>query len=305
MALTLRTHVAVPRYEKEGGEFDHGDVDWKSGDLFIAHPSKDTVEIIGQGDGKTSDFYHQCTIAEAPQCSGVIVPQGEGMVFVACRSANSVKWLDAEFSWWLGEIKVGAEPNGLAWDPKRKRLFVSCIKDRTGYLTSPKEGTTHGTAAFPGRPRWVVYDPKHDRYLQAIQDPAVVVIVDAKTGALDETVQITKPKPHGIAVDDADRAFIACDSGALVVLDLKSLKETATVALAGKPNVIWYNAKRDVLYLAIEDTGVVEVIDLKTMKSIQTVPTEVNAKSIAFDPTRQRLYSFFEKTGRIAVFEES
>jgi DNA-binding beta-propeller fold protein YncE len=99
--------------------------------------------------------------------------------------------------------------------------------------------------------------------------------------------------------------FVACDSGALVVLDLKTMKETAVVGLAGKPNVIWYNPRRDRLYLAIEDNGVIEVVDCKSMKSVQTVPTEVDAKSIAFDPTRQRLYSFFEKTGRIAVFQEA
>ena len=51
MALKLRTHVAIPRYEKEGGEFDHGDVEWKSGDLFIAHPSKDTIELVRTGGG--------------------------------------------------------------------------------------------------------------------------------------------------------------------------------------------------------------------------------------------------------------
>ena len=96
MGLKLKTHVAIPRYEKEGGEFDHGDVEWKSGDLFIAHPSKNTIEIVAEGDGKTSDFYHQCTISDAPQASGVVVPQGEKIVFVACRSANKVMWLDAD-----------------------------------------------------------------------------------------------------------------------------------------------------------------------------------------------------------------
>jgi len=306
MGLKLKTHVAIPRYEKEGGEFDHGDVEWKSGDLFIAHPSKNTIEIVAEGDGKTSDFYHQCTISDAPQASGVVVPQGEKIVFVACRSANKVMWLDAEFSWWLGEIKVGAEPNGLAWDAGRKRLFVSCIKDRAAHLVSPKEGTTHSVTALPGRPRWCVFDKAGDRYLQAIQEPSVIVVLNAESGAITTTVPISRPKAHGLAVDDeGKRMFVACDSAALVVVDLKTLKETATVTLAGKPNVIWYNGKRDRLYLAIEDTGVVEVVDCKSMKSVETVPTEVDAKSIAFDPTRQRLYSFFEKTGRIAVFQES
>ena len=306
MALTLTTHVDVPRYEKEGGEFDHGDVEWKSGRLFVAHPSKNTLDVIAEGDGKTALFFYQRMIPDAPQASGVVCAQDERIMFVACRSANTVKILDTTENWWLGEIKVGAEPNGLAWDPGRKRLYVSCIKDKTGYLTSPKEGKTHGTAQLPGRPRWCVFDKAGDRYLQAIQDPAVVVILDAESGAITSTVPISKPKPHGITVDDdGTRAFVACDSGALVVLDLKTLKETATVPLAGKPNVIWYNQKHDRLYLAIEDTGVVEVVDCKAMKSVETVPTEVDTKSIAFDPTRQRLYAFLEKTGRIAVFQES
>ena len=132
-----------------------------------------------------------------------------------------------------------------------------------------------------------------------------VLLIDDEPSVAESVQHVLKGYKIVPAASAAEGiAAASSDDFQVVVVDLKTLKETATVTLAGKPNVIWYNGKRDRLYLAIEDTGVVEVVDCKAVKSVETVPTEVDTKSIAFDPTRQRLYAFLEKTGRVAVFQE-
>jgi len=51
MSLTLRTHVAVTRYDREGEAFNHGDVERDSGDVFVTNPARGAVEVIASRDG--------------------------------------------------------------------------------------------------------------------------------------------------------------------------------------------------------------------------------------------------------------
>jgi DNA-binding beta-propeller fold protein YncE len=111
--------------------------------------------------------------------------------------------------------------------------------------------------------------------------------------------------PHGLDLDLAGRrALVACDGGAVVALDLASGRELAQVRIAGGPDAIWYNARRERLYVAIAAPGVVEVVDMRAMAVVQQVETEREAHTTAFDAARQRLYVFLPSSCRAAVFEE-
>src|SRR5262249_55531479 len=116
---------------------------------------------------------------------------------------------------------------------------------------------------------------------------------------------VSSPGPHGLDLDPGHgRAFVACDGGRVATIDLKTGREMASVAIAGEPDAIWYNANRSLLYVAIGSPGVVDVVDTREMALVQEVPTEVGAHTTAFDHDRQLLYVFLPGSCRAAVYEE-
>ena len=229
----------------------------------------------------------------------------EGLVFAAARGAGKLLVIDAVFTTVLREVAVGSRPNGLAWDPHRKRLLVADVQDNTARLVDPHAGQVIATAALPGRPRWAVYDPVGDRFLVNIREPALVAVLSASTFALVGQFPVSTIGPHGLDLDEACRwAFVACDGGAVVTLDTLTGSELATLPIAGTPDAIWHNHRLGRLYVAIQDPGVIDVVNTQSMAVEEQIQTEVGAHTTAYDAQRQRLYVFLPSC-RVAVYEES
>jgi DNA-binding beta-propeller fold protein YncE len=308
--LVLRGAVALPppAAAGSGSEFDHGDVHRVTGQVYVAHTAADTVEVI---DGERGA--HMGTIPGCPEGSGVLCAQEDDLVFAAARGAGRVLILAALEETSAGaavlrEVRVGPRPNGLAWDPQRKHLLVADVQDNRARLIDPfsaPEGRILVTSELPGRPRWCVYDRERTRFLVNVREPACVVVLAADTGYTTAQWPVSSAGPHGLDLDPADgRAFVACDGGMVVALDLETGHEQARVAIPGVPDAIWYNAPRQRLYVAIGDPGVVAIVNTRTMTVEEEVRTEVGAHTTAFDAARQRLYVFLPQTCRAAVYEE-
>jgi DNA-binding beta-propeller fold protein YncE len=299
--LQLRGSIAIPPHTPS--EFDHGDVSLTSGRIFVAHTAANTVEIL---DG--AGFTHLATIPGCPEGSGVLCAQEADLVFAAARGAGKVLVIQASTGHVTGELVVGPRPNGLAWDPDHQHLFVADVQENIARLLAPRQGPANATVAttpLPGRPRWAAYDRQHQRFLVNVREPACVMVLAAESAAPVAQWPISVSGPHGMDLDLAGgRAFVACDGAALVTIDLASGQELAQVPIAGGPDAIWYNARRERLYVAIAEPGMVEVIDTRAMAVAQQVETERDAHTTAFDATRQRLSVFLPSSCRADVYEE-
>ncbi len=265
--LALRQYIPLP--PQPAGDFDHGDVSLQSGRVFIANTAAGTVEVV---DGE--QLRHLATIAGCPEASGVLCAQDEALVFAATRGAGKLLVIDPTTNAVLRTVTVGPRPNGLAVE-------------------------------LPGWPRWAVYHQGSGHYLVNIRDPAYVAVLSADPFALVERFPISSPGPHGLDLDQTGRrAFVACDGGAVVTLDLASGQALAQVPIAGTPDAIWHNHRLDRLYVAILDPGVIDVLNTESMAVEEQIPTEAGAHTTAYDALRQRLYVFLPSC-RVAVYEES
>jgi DNA-binding beta-propeller fold protein YncE len=276
--------------------------------VYVAHTAADTVEVI---DGERS--VHIGTIPGCLEGSGVLCAQEDDLVFAAARGAGrvvviAVDDVASERSAVQHEVGVGPRPNGLAWDPQQMHLLVADVQDNRARLLDPfsePAGRILATTELPGRPRWCVYDGERTRFLINIREPASVVVLAADTGDATAQWPVSSVGPHGLDLDPAGgRAFVACDGGKVVTLDLATGQEQASVAIPGVPDAIWYNAPRQRLYVAIGEPGVVASVNTQTMTVEEQVRTEVGAHTTAFDGARQRLYVFLPQTCRAAVYEE-
>ncbi len=298
VTLTLTRSIELPRHPSGG--FDHADVHLATGRVFVAHTAMGTVEIV---DGERG--VHHATILGCSEASGVLCAQEDQLVFAAARGAGKVLVIAAMSGDVIEEVVVGPKPNGLAWDPRRKRLLVADVQDFRVRLVDPHAGSVVIEAALPGRPRWCVYDPSADRFLVNIREPACVAVLAADTAAVLTLWPVSSAGPHGLDLDpEHGRAFVACDGGKVLALDLETGRELASVAIAGEPDAIWYNPSRLYLYVAIGQPGVLDVIDTQIMGLVQEIQTEGGAHTTAFDRARQLLYVFLPSSCRAAVYEE-
>lgn len=300
MSTKLVFRQAIPLPSNPAGDYDHGDVHLASGRVFIANTATGGVEVL---DGER--WQHLATIPGCPEASGVLCAQEEGLVFAAARGTGKLLVIDAHGLHVLREIEIGLRPNGLAWDPQGKRVLVADVQDNQARLVDPQAGQIVATLDLPGRPRWCVYHAATHAFLVNIRKPAEVVLLSADPLAQIGAFPVSAAGPHGLDLDqEGSRAFIACDSGQVVILDLTAGQEVAAVSIAGEPDAIWHNHQRDRLYVAIARPGLVEVINTTTMTVDERIATEAGVHTTAYDAARQRLYVFLPSC-QVAVYEES
>jgi len=269
--------------------------------VFVAHTATGTVEIL---DGERG--VHRGTIPGCPEASGILCAQEEQLVFAAARGAGKVLVIEVTSGEVIAEVAVGPKPNGLAWDPRRKRLLVADVQDFRVRLVEPRAQSVVTDTVLPGRPRWCVYDPSADRFLVNVREPACVAVLAADTAAVQARWPVSSAGPHGLDLDpELGRAFVACDGGEVLALDLATGRELAKVAIAGEPDAIWYNTHRSRLYVAIGQPGVIDVVDTRQMALAQELITETGAHTTAFDHTRELVYVFLPDSCRAAVYKET
>ena len=159
----------------------------------------------------------------------------------------------------------------------------------------------------PGRTRWTVYDERTDRFYVNISKPSQVVAINGKDpDGIATSYEIPATGPHGLDIDSVGKQlFCACDEGGLFTIELESKRVSHVSDLSGSPDVIFYNAHLNHLYVTIGDPGVVEVFDTDAMKRIQTVKTERGAHTIGFSPVTDRIYVFMPEAHRAAIYADS
>ena len=76
------------------------------------------------------------------------------------------------------------------------------------------------------------------------------------------------------------------------------------VGIVGVPDVVFFNPRRQRLYVAIGDPGVIEVLETAPLGRRQVVTTEPGAHTTAFAPASETLYVFLPGTHRAAVYRD-
>jgi len=295
--------VDLPPHTGTGG-FDHAAVHARTGRVYVAHTANDAVDVI---DGATGRFVD--SIGGLAAVAGALVNDEHDLVFTSNRGENTVGLFEVAAPAKVAKVGVGVKPNGLAYDPARRRLLAANVGDPavpTSFTVSVVDVDARRLLAdipVPGRTRWTVYDPAAEVFHVNVMDPAVIVVVDAGKPAVRRTVSVPAVGPHGLDLDVAGRRlFCACDGGRLVEIDADTGTILRGADLAGVPDVVFLNAALARLYVAIGDPGVVEVFDTRALRRVETVVTEKGAHTLAFDAARNLLYALLPATHRAAVY---
>ena len=305
MALRLLGYIDLPDHRKTGG-FDHAAIHTRLNRLYVAHTANDTVDVI---DTETGHYLR--SIPDLPGVAGALVSEENDLVFTSNRGENTVG-IFAPSDESVTKIEVGVRPNGLAYDPRHGLLLAAHVGDpalagsQTVMLIDVHEHRAIATIPVPGRTRWTVYDSHSEAFYVNIADPPLIVAVEAAQPArIADTFHIPVSGPHGLDIDGGEqRLFCACDGGKLVVVDIPSGNVLQQTEISGVPDVIFFNAALDHLYIAVGDPGVIDLFDTRTMERTETVRTENGAHTLAFDAKRNQVYVFLPETHRAAVYAD-
>jgi DNA-binding beta-propeller fold protein YncE len=296
--------IPVPPGARPG--FDHADVYRDSAGvrrLYVAHTGASRVDVIDC----TMNSYLR-SLPDHPGVAGVLIDAGQDLLFTSDRDAAQVSVYRCSDEEPLARVKVGAHPNGLAYDPARRLLLSFNLgeplgENCTASVIDLDSSQVIGTIDLPGRPRWAAYDNASGQIFANIREPAEVLAMDPGHLRIDRAISVPADGPHGLWID-GQRLFCAADGGSLVVLDRGTGTVLATVPLPGTPDVVMHDAELAHLYVAVGEPGVIAVIDTGTFELLETVPTEAGAHTIAVDTASHTVYAFQPASNRAGVYAD-
>jgi DNA-binding beta-propeller fold protein YncE len=296
--------IELPEHIAQGG-FDHAAVHTGTARLYVAHTCNDAIDVIDCA----ADRY-LLSIPNLTGVAGALVPDEHKLVFTSNRGENTVGIFTIGNERNIVKVKVGIRPNGLAFDPKRGLLLAANVGDPDipgSYTLSvvdiERRQMIH-SIPVPGRTRWTIFDPAAGCFFVNIADPFQIIVVDSANPVhTARSMEVPAKGPHGLDFDPATkRLFCACDAGRLFALDAASGKIFHETDLSGVPDVIFFNASRKHLYVAVGDPGVIDVFETDTLKRIETISTEKGAHTIGFDPIQNKVYAFLPASHRATVY---
>jgi DNA-binding beta-propeller fold protein YncE len=298
--------IELPGGQRTG--FDHADtyLDRAGSRLYVAHTATNAIDVI---DCRRNVYLR--SLPGLPGVAGVLVDSERDLLFSSDRAAARVSVFRCSDETLLAQVAVGPRPNGLAFDTWRRRVYSFNLgeplgTDCTASVISVDERRVIETIVLLGRPRWAVFDRSSDTVYVNIQDPAVIMAIDAG-GPIDAgRIDVGAAGPHGLAFAGG-RLFCAADGGELVVVGwlLGGPRVEKRLPLRGAPDVVMYDERRQRLYVAIGSPGVVTVFDTGRLEETETVETEEGAHTIGWDPATAQLYAFGPQRGGALVFKET
>jgi DNA-binding beta-propeller fold protein YncE len=284
--LPLRTVARVP-LPGPSNRFDYTSLDPTSGRLYIAHMDAGRLLVFDVGKRRVLE-----TIA-APGVHGVIAVPQLHRVYASATDAHEAITVDARTGAILAHAPAGEYPDGLAYDPRERHVFVS---DETGGVETVLNaaGRRIATISLGGEAGNVQYDSGSGHVLVDVQSRNDLAVIDPRTNRIVRRVALTGCNhDHGLLVDAARRlAFVACDGNALLLtLDLRQMKVTGTATVGGSPDVLAFDDSLRRLYVSAE-SGVVAVFaergrNLAKLGQALLAPF---AHTVAVDPRTHLVY---------------
>jgi DNA-binding beta-propeller fold protein YncE len=242
--LRVVGRVALPG---ASNRFDYASVDATTGRLYIAHMNSSVLLVFDLATRRV------VRTIPAPGVHGVIAVPQLGRVFASATDDHEVLTIDARTGKVIAHASAGSYPDGLAYDPVERHVFIS---DESGGVETVinARGARIATVALGGEAGNVQYDAGSGHVLVDVQSRNEVVVIDPRRNAVVRRIPVDCAHPHGLLVDSSRRlAFVACDGDAkLLTLDLRSMTITGSASVGASPDVLAFDASLKRLYVAAE-----------------------------------------------------
>jgi DNA-binding beta-propeller fold protein YncE len=235
--------------------FDYQSYDPKNGRLYIAHMNADQLVVFD-----TEKRRAVANLDGFKRVHGVIAVPEIGRVFASATGEHQMVALDMNTLKIVGIAGPINYPDGLAYVPAAKRVFVS---DEHGGVDAVVDAQTNKlltSIPLGGGAGNTVYDSGSGHVLVAVHGLNELVAIDPAAMTIIGRYKLPGiENPHGIALDQANRlAFIAGEENhSLAVFDLNAMKLLSVHQVGEDPDVLAFDPG---LARASSESGTVTVL---------------------------------------------
>jgi DNA-binding beta-propeller fold protein YncE len=285
--------VEVARVSLPGpaNRFDYTSIDPQARRLYIAHMN--ASRLI------TFDLRARRVIRTlgVPGVHGVIAVPALHRVFVSATDVHEAWTIDTRSGRVLARAPAGSYPDGLAYDPVERHVFVS---DESGGVETVlnAKGARIATVQLGGEAGNVQYDSGTHRILADVQSKNEVAVIDPSTNEVVRRVHVGCDHDHSLLVDASRRlAFVACDGDArLLTLDLRRMKVTQSASVGSDPDVLAFDTSSRRLYVAAESGDVAVFAEgAHSLTKLGQALVAPAAHTVAVDPRTHLVYFPLER----------
>ena len=271
--------------------FDYQSVDAAHRRLYLTH--------LGDNSLVAFDLEAQQVLGEVhglPSVHGVVAAPDQHRLFATVTGERTLAIIDDRTLHVESRVPAGAYPNGLAYDPRSNRVFISNNTGLGVAVVDAKNASSLPSINIGGGAGNTQYDSATGHVLAAVHgSPALVEIDPAALRVIGRISLHQVSTCHGLVLAQELRlAFAACRGAAplLVVVDLDRSKQTMVRALPPDVDVLAFDPGLGRLYAASE-TGTVAVFAVARDRSVDEMGRGFvgpDAHSVAVDPLTHRVY---------------
>ena len=280
-ALVLERTISLKDVK---GRIDHLAVDLKHGRLFVAELGNGTVEAI---DLRAKQSTGRINGLKEPQGLAYLPDRGE--LAVASGGDGTVRFYRGADLAPLGVLKVGADADNMRVDPHSGRLIVG-YGDGALAIIDPAAQTVVASLPLPGHPE--SFRLNGSRVFINVPDVGAIVVGDLVTSRVIATWKGAHAFNFPLAFDPVSGALATVYRlpSRLAVLDAASGATRADLATCGNADDVFFDAKRQRIYVSC-GSGAVDIVRTQpSYASINRVATRSGARTALFVPELDRLF---------------
>jgi DNA-binding beta-propeller fold protein YncE len=222
----------------------------------------------------------------------IVVPE-LNRVYASATGDHKVYAVDAETLKIIAKAGPIHYPDGLAYAPGVKRVFVSDEHGNADAVVDAITGALVKTIPLGGNAGNTVFDPGSGKILVSVSQKDELVMIDPASETIIGRYSLPGIEgPHGVALDVSARlAFVAGEgNNKLAVFDLSSRRVLGTYAVGRGPDVLAFDPGVKMLYVAAE-SGQVTVFqengNALVLKGTIKMP---HAHTVSVDPLTHFVY---------------
>lgn len=232
-------------------------------------PAPGTVSVID-----TRTFEVVDTIPAHAKSHGIALTPDGKLAWVANVASNDITVIDtatrkAEAPF----IPVGAGPALVAFVPDGSKAYVSNGNDGTTSVVDVASRTVVKTIPTGMGAMGLVVTP-NGRFVfetEGLADRVSVIDTTTDTVVNVLTFDETLKEPHGIALAGDQLLITNRTANSLSFVGLKTLERTASLAVAGRPDIVRQSPDCRLAYLTLRDTPAVAVVSVVKHEVVQTI----------------------------------
>lgn len=277
--LVLDRIIPMPSVQ---GRIDHMTVDPESGRVFAAVYGDDTVEVLDVHRGREVAVIRGGL--NEPQ--GVALVPDSGRIVISNSGGGACTEFDAEAYSRVGSVSFGDDADQVRYDAAAHRIYVGYGDGAIGMIDTQTWQRIPGDFLLKAHPESFQVDEAGHRIFVnlASRGEIAVIHLDSKVIQTWKLPGVSENFP--MALDTKDhRVFVAARRPArLLVLDMETGAQIASLPGAADTDDMWYDATRKRIYVPSGEgfIFVYQQIDPDHYDRVAKIPSAIGARTSAY-----------------------